>query len=218
MRKRCTRDPDTSQLRSPGSGLRPINLVPGLVGAALCLHSPRLCVSYSAPLQADWLSLVLLLPGDGTSVFPPEEPGSLALGASLLGRCFGTYLYHCTSWSQLPMVTGRDYPDLKPGEEGLDLAEVTQPRRSGQDSGPGRLSPERPLLLSRARVSTLCPGGPDPQLVAGPSSGCSELSVTEAAGLEAPPWLLSPRAAHISLPSACPWRVAPAPSAKISPF
>ena len=45
MRRRCTLDPDTSRLRGPGSGLRPINLVPGLVGAALCLHSPRLCLS-----------------------------------------------------------------------------------------------------------------------------------------------------------------------------
>ena len=84
MRKRCPRDVDASRLCGPGSGLHPINLVPGLVGAALC-HS---C---SAPVQAGWLSLVLLLPGDRTSVFPREQPGSPALGASLLGRCFGTH-------------------------------------------------------------------------------------------------------------------------------
>ena len=84
MRTRCPRDVDASRLCGPGSGLHPINLVPGLVGAALC-HS---C---SAPVQAGWRSLVLLLPGDRTSVFPREQPGSPALGASLLGRCFGTH-------------------------------------------------------------------------------------------------------------------------------
>ena len=86
---------------------------------------------------------------------------------------------------------------MKPGEEGLDLPEVTQLRRSGQDSAPGCLSPEPALLLSRARVTALCPGGPDAQLVAGPFSGCSELSVTEAAGLEAPPGCCPPCRSHL---------------------
>ena len=86
---------------------------------------------------------------------------------------------------------------MKPGEEGLDLPEVTQLRRSGQDSAPGCLSPEPALLLSRARVTALRPGGPDPHLVAGPFSGCSELSVTEAAGLEAPPGCCPPCRSHL---------------------
>ena len=63
----------------------------------LSLHSQSLFLylkshsrlSRSAPLQADWRSLVLLLPGGGTSVFPQEELGSLALRASLLGVALG---------------------------------------------------------------------------------------------------------------------------------
>ena len=63
----------------------------------LSLHSQSLFLylkshsrlSCSAPLQADWRSLVLLLPGGGTSVFPQEELGSPALGASLLGVALG---------------------------------------------------------------------------------------------------------------------------------
>ena len=70
--------------------------------------------------------------------------------------------------------------------------------------------------------------GLTPRRIAGLFRGCSVLSVTVAAGLEAPPRLLAhrprdpgvPRAGHTSLPwasSACPWRVAPAPSVKIGP-
>lgn len=158
-------------------------------------------------------------------MFPREELNLWPLGPACWDVASGHTRSLCSRYRIIalrghnrPVVTGRDYPDLKPGEEGSDLAEVTQLRRSGQDSAPGHLSPEPPLLLSRARVSTLRPGGPDLQLVAGPFSGCSELSVTEPARLEAPPRLLSPRAAHSSLPFACPWRVAPTPSVKIGPF
>ena len=50
--------------------------------------------------------------------------------------------------------------------------------------------------------------GLTPSWIAGLFRGCSDLSVTVAAGLEAPPWLLAhhprdpavPRAAHTSLP------------------
>lgn len=227
MRKRCPRDADTSRL---WPRVRP---PPHQSGAQAGWGSSRSFLLGSSP---GWLAKPgpppprrphLSVPPRRAWIFCPRGQPVGTLLRNIHGAC-APVSHIALRGHNCPVVTGRDYLDLKPGEV-LDLPVVTQPRRSEQDSVPGRPSPEPPLLLSRDRATTLCPRRPDPSWIARLFRGCSELSVTVVAGLEAPPRLLAhlprdlavPRAAYTSLPwasSACPWRVAPAPSVKIGPF